>query len=170
MDVLTGETILKISNITKAFGPVVALKNMQLDVRRGRVHTLLGENGAGKSTLMKILAGVYQPSSGEIALDGKSYRPGNPQDAAASGLTIVFQELSLCNNLTVAENILATREPSTAGFINDRALLKKAADIVRELRLPIDGRREGRQPLDRAAAARGDRQGPQHRCEGGYPR
>jgi len=134
----TGDTILSLSNVSKTFGPVVALHDMQLNVRRGRVHTLLGENGAGKSTLMKILAGVHQPSSGEIVLDGVPYHPQNPQDAVASGLTIVFQELSLCNNLTVAENILATREPTTAGFINDRALLRKAGDIVRELKLPID--------------------------------
>jgi ribose transport system ATP-binding protein len=116
---------------------VTALKNMQLTVRPGRVHTILGENGAGKSTLMKILAGVYQPTSGDIRLDGKPYAPANPQDAAKAGLTIVFQELSLCNNLTVAENILATREPSKAGFINDKALTRKAAAIVADLKLPV---------------------------------
>lgn len=138
MDPQNGDTILSLSNVSKTFGPVVALQDMQLNVRRGRVHTLLGENGAGKSTLMKILAGVHQPSSGEIILGGVPYHPQNPQDAVASGLTIVFQELSLCNNLTVAENILATREPTTAGFINDRALLRKAGDIIRELKLPID--------------------------------
>lgn len=133
-----GDIILTISNVSKSFGPVVALRDMQLNVRRGRVHTLLGENGAGKSTLMKILAGVHQPSSGEITLDGAPYQPLNPQQAADLGLTIVFQELSLCNNLTVAENILATREPATAGFINDRALLRKAGEIVKQLKLPID--------------------------------
>lgn len=131
------DTILKISDISKTFGPVAALKGMHIDVRRGRVHTLLGENGAGKSTLMKILAGVYQPTSGHITLDGQSYRPSNPQEAAALGLTIVFQELSLCNNMTVAENILATREPATAGFINDRQLIRQAARIVEDLGLPV---------------------------------
>ncbi|QFY63741.1 sugar ABC transporter ATP-binding protein (plasmid) [Rhizobium grahamii] len=137
MNAPTADTILKINNISKTFGPVAALKSMQLDVRRGRVHTLLGENGAGKSTLMKILAGVYQPSSGDITLDGQPYHPTDPQQAAALGLTIVFQELSLCNNMTVAENILATREPATAGFINDRKLARDAARIVAELGLPI---------------------------------
>lgn len=132
------DTVLQISNVTKTFGTVTALKDMRLTVKRGRVHTLLGENGAGKSTLMKILAGVYQPSSGDIRLDGRPYQPTNPQEAARLGLTIVFQELSLCNNLTVAENILATREPSFAGFINDRALEAKAREIVKELGLPID--------------------------------
>ncbi|MGF9694555.1 sugar ABC transporter ATP-binding protein [Rhizobium sp. 0TCS1.26] len=132
------DTVLRISDITKTFGPVTALKSMRLDVRRGRVHTLLGENGAGKSTLMKILSGVYQPSSGSIHLNGRPYHCGNPQEAAALGVTIVFQELSLCNNLTVAENILATREPSRAGFINDRALVAQARRIVQDLGLPID--------------------------------
>src|SRR4051812_38983079 len=108
------DAVLEITDVTKTFGVVAALKDMRLNVRAGRVHTILGENGAGKSTLMKILAGVYQPTSGSMTLDGKPYAPRNPQDAASAGLTIVFQELSLCNNLTVAENILATREPSTA--------------------------------------------------------
>ncbi len=137
MNAPTADTILTISDISKTFGTVAALKNMHLDVRRGRVHTLLGENGAGKSTLMKILAGVHQPTAGHITLDGQPYHPTNPQQAAALGLTIVFQELSLCNNMTVGENILATREPATAGFINDRKLTRKAADIVKALGLPL---------------------------------
>ncbi|ASJ63258.1 sugar ABC transporter ATP-binding protein [Sinorhizobium meliloti] len=132
------DTILKITDVTKSFGQVAALKGMRLQVRRGRVHTLLGENGAGKSTLMKILAGVHGATSGEIVLDGQAYRPANPQEAASLGLAIVFQELSLCNNLTVAENILATREPRRFGFINDKALVAKAHRIVADLRLPID--------------------------------
>ncbi|GCA50470.1 ribose import ATP-binding protein RbsA [Sinorhizobium sp. KGO-5] len=132
------DTILKITDVTKSFGQVAALKGMRLEVRRGRVHTLLGENGAGKSTLMKILAGVHGATSGEIVLDGQAYRPANPQEAASLGLAIVFQELSLCNNLTVAENILATREPRRFGFINDKALVAKAQRIVADLGLPID--------------------------------
>ncbi|MGE7368443.1 sugar ABC transporter ATP-binding protein [Neorhizobium sp. NPDC001467] len=129
--------ILEIRDMSKEFGAVKALKNMQLSVKPGRVHTILGENGAGKSTLMKILAGVYQPTTGSIVLDGQPYAPANPQDAAKAGLTIVFQELSLCNNMTVAENILATREPSRGGFINDKALARKAAELVKELGLPV---------------------------------
>jgi ribose transport system ATP-binding protein len=132
------DTILKITDVTKSFGQVAALKGMRLEVRRGRVHTLLGENGAGKSTLMKILAGVHGATSGEIVLDGQAYRPANPQEAASLGLAIVFQELSLCNNLTVAENILATREPRRFGFINDKSLVAKAQQIVADLGLPID--------------------------------
>ncbi|MEO1987312.1 MAG: sugar ABC transporter ATP-binding protein [Martelella sp.] len=132
------DTVLQIRDVSKVFGVVTALDNMKLDVRPGRVHTLLGENGAGKSTLMKILAGVYQSTSGHIRLEGADYQPKDPQDAAARGLAIVFQELSLCNNLTVAENVLATREPTVAGFINDRALVARARALVADLGLPID--------------------------------
>lgn len=138
MSAATSDVILKINNVSKLFGPVAALKNMHLEVRASRVHTLLGENGAGKSTLMKILAGVYHATAGEVVFCGAPYKPENPQEAAQRGLTIVFQELSLCNNMTVAENILATREPSVYGFINDQALERRAAEIVRDLGLPID--------------------------------
>ena len=137
METPVDSVILEIKDMSKEFGTVKALKNMQLAVRPGRVHTILGENGAGKSTLMKILAGVYQPTTGTIVLDGKPFAPANPQDAARAGLTIVFQELSLCNNMTVAENILATREPSRGGFINDKALVRKAGELVKELGLPV---------------------------------
>ena len=131
-------SVLSLRDVRKSFGPVDAIRNMRLDVRSGRVHTLLGENGAGKSTLMKILAGVYQPSGGEIVLDGRPYAPRNPREAQQQGLSIVFQELSLCNNLTVAENILATHEPARFGFINDRLLRAKAAALVEDLGLPVN--------------------------------
>ncbi len=137
MSTQENDIILKINNVSKFFGPVAALKGMHLEVRAGRVHTLLGENGAGKSTLMKILAGVHEATSGDIELCGEVYVPTNPIDAASSGISIVFQELSLCNNMSVADNILATREPSRYGFIDDKALEEKAAKIVSDLGLPI---------------------------------
>lgn len=102
---LMTDTVLEIRDVAKSFGSVIALKRMNLTVRRGRVHTL-GENGAGKSTLMKILAGVFKPTSGTIILKGAPYAPRNPLDARSHGISIVFQELSLCRNLSVAENIL----------------------------------------------------------------
>lgn len=132
------DLVLEIRDVAKTFGPVVALKRMNLNVRRGRVHTLLGENGAGKSTLMKILAGLFKQTAGEIMLRGEPYRPKDPQEAQALGVSIVFQELSLCGNLTVAENILATHEPHRFGFINDRALYARTDELVRKLGLPID--------------------------------
>ena len=133
-----GDVVLHLTGVRKTFGPIVALRHMDLTVRAGRVHTILGENGAGKSTLMKILAGVQLPTEGDITLGGKDFRPRTPQEAAAAGLAIVFQELSLCNNLTVAENILATREPTRMGFISDRKLVAQARALVAELGLPLD--------------------------------
>ena len=134
------DVVLEISNVAKTFGPVVALKRMNLTVRRGRVHTLLGENGAGKSTLMKILAGVFKPTSGTIVLKGAPYAPKNPRDARSSGISIVFQELSLSRNLSVAENILANNEPSRFGFIRERELNAEASKLIAELGLPVDAR------------------------------
>jgi len=130
--------LLSLRAIDKHFGPVTALKNMQLEVRAGRVHALLGENGAGKSTLMKILAGVYAPTSGQILLDGAPYAPKNPREALALGVSIVFQELSLCNHLSVADNIFAAYEPTRWGFIRKRQLQEQAAALVAELGLPLD--------------------------------
>lgn len=132
--------VLEIRDVAKSFGPVIALKRMNLTVHRGRVHTLLGENGAGKSTLMKILAGVFKPTSGAIMLRGAPYAPKNPRDARASGIAIVFQELSLSRNLTVAENIFANHEPSRFGFIRENELNAKAATLIEELGLPVDPR------------------------------
>jgi len=132
------ESLLSLRAIDKHFGPVTALKNMQLEVRTGRVHALLGENGAGKSTLMKILAGVHAPSGGQIFLNGTPYAPQNPREALALGVSIVFQELSLCNHLSVADNIFAAYEPARWGFIRQRHLQEQATMLVEELGLPID--------------------------------
>jgi len=136
----TPDTVLEIRDVAKSFGPVIALKRMNLTVRRGRVHTLLGENGAGKSTLMKILAGVFKPTSGTILLKGAAYAPKNPRDARAHGIAIVFQELSLSRNLTVAENIFANHEPSRFGFVRERELNAAADKLIDELGLPVDAR------------------------------
>ena len=130
--------LLNLRDISKSFTGVAALRGINLTIHAGQVHTLLGENGAGKSTLIKILAGVHQPSGGSMTLDGAPYAPASPREAAARGIAVVFQELSLCNNLTVAENILATREPARYGFINRKALYRRARQLVDELQLPVD--------------------------------
>lgn len=114
------DVILDVSHIAKTFGHVQALKDITLSLRKGRVHTLLGENGAGKSTLMKILAGVYPPTRGTITLRGETITINNPQHSRQLGIAIIFQELSLSNNMTVAENIYANNEPRRFGIINDK--------------------------------------------------
>lgn len=121
------DVILDVSHIAKTFGHVQALKDITLSLRKGRVHTLLGENGAGKSTLMKILAGVYPPTQGTIILRGETITINNPQHSRQLGIAIIFQELSLSNNMTVAENIYANNEPRRFGIIND----KKCSQIAR---------------------------------------
>jgi ribose transport system ATP-binding protein len=95
-----------------------------------RVHTLLGENGAGKSTLVKILAGVRAPTSGEVLIDGKQATFHNPEDSRSKGVAIIFQELSLSSNRTVAENIYANKEPKRFGVINDTQLRADARKLL----------------------------------------
>ncbi|WP_248927230.1 sugar ABC transporter ATP-binding protein [Paenibacillus hamazuiensis] len=131
------ETILELRNIKKSFGSVAALSNVSLQVKKGRVHTLLGGNGAGKSTLMKIISGVHQPDEGEIVFKGESIRLQNPKDAQERGISIIYQELSLCPNLTVAENIFANREPANGFFINDKKLNKAAEKLLQQMELDI---------------------------------
>lgn len=113
------DVILDVSHIAKTFGHVQALKDITLSLRKGRVHTLLGENGAGKSTLMKILA-VFIRQPGTITLRGETITINNPQHSRQLGIAIIFQELSLSNNMTVAENIYANNEPRRFGIINDK--------------------------------------------------
>lgn len=122
----------------KSFGPVEALQDVSLAVRAGRVHTLLGENGAGKSTLMKILAGVYAPARGRIFLHGAETVFAGPEDARRQGVAIVYQELSLANNLTVAENIFANHQPQCFGIVNRRQLVSDTRTLLRDLEIPIE--------------------------------
>jgi ribose transport system ATP-binding protein len=130
--------ILETRDISKRFGPVAALSDVSLSIQPARVHTLLGENGAGKSTLMKILAGVYAPSSGHILIDGTEVTLQGPEDSRQRGIAIIFQELSLSNNRSVAENIYSNREPRRLGVIDDNKLLRDARALLNNLEIPID--------------------------------
>ncbi len=111
------DTILKMSGISKRFGPVEALSNVTFTVRKGTVHALVGENGAGKSTLMKVLAGVHLPGSGQIEIQGKKALFREPIDAIKAGVSMIYQELDLAPHLSVAENVFLGSEPQ-AGFKN----------------------------------------------------
>src|SRR5262245_55282336 len=113
--------LLELRNISKTFPGVKALQNVQLHANKGLVHALMGENGAGKSTLMKILSGAYMPDPGaEIRIDGKAVTIDGPLAAKALGVSVIYQELSLAPNLTVAENIYMGR-PMVKGAQVDRA-------------------------------------------------
>jgi len=116
-----GETILELRNTSKTFPGVVALKNVNMSVRRGEVHALLGENGAGKSTLIKILSGYHQPDEGgEILIAGKPVVFKNPKDAIESSIVTIYQELTLCPDMTVAENIVLDKQSQFKGFLQRR--------------------------------------------------
>ncbi|NLC52701.1 MAG: sugar ABC transporter ATP-binding protein [Firmicutes bacterium] len=110
--------ILEVRNICKRFPGVLALNNVSLDVKRGEILGLVGENGAGKSTLIKILAGVYSKDTGEIMFDGQKVEILSPHHSHQLGISVIFQELNLFPNISVAENIFAGREKSRGGFMN----------------------------------------------------
>ncbi|MEV4060444.1 sugar ABC transporter ATP-binding protein [Nonomuraea dietziae] len=125
--------MLIMSGIVKQFPGVRALDGVDLDVRAGEVHCLLGQNGAGKSTLIKVLAGVHQPDEGTIELNGEAIRPSSPVDAIRLGVATMYQELDLVDGLSVAENILLGHEPTRLGFTRRRALRSTATEILTRL-------------------------------------
>ena len=127
------QLILEMEGISKAFPGVQALDNVSLTLRRGEILCLVGENGAGKSTLMKVLTGVDRPDSGRIVLDGKEIQAKSPQHAQTLGISTVYQEVNLCINLTVAENILLGREPRKMGRIDWAKMNTLAVDALRSL-------------------------------------
>ena len=125
------ESILEARGITKLFPGVCALNNVDLRVRQGEVHAVVGENGAGKSTLMLILGGIYRPDEGELFVDGKKVLFDSAHDANQKGIGVVFQELSLAQNLSVAENIFANRQPVRAlNLIDQKKLYRQAEEML----------------------------------------
>ena len=115
--------LVEMTGIEKHFPGVHALKSVQFDLVPGEVHALMGENGAGKSTLMKILSGIYQRDGGSLSIEGRVVSPQSPREAQELGIGIIHQELSLMNDLTVAQNIFIGREPRKSfGRLDDAAL------------------------------------------------
>ena len=130
----TATPILEMRNVSKTFPGVKALNNVQLTVYPGEVHALMGENGAGKSTLMKILSGAYMPDAGaEIRIDGKPAQIDGPLSAKAHGIAIIYQELALSPNLTVAENIYLGREARRGAAIDRAGMIAGCAEILGNL-------------------------------------
>ncbi len=132
--------LLELTGVCKTFGPSRVLQDARFDLCAGEVHALVGENGAGKSTLMKILSGVHRKESGTIVLEGREIEPSSPTEARRLGIGTVFQELSLCPNLTVAENIFANREPSRFGLVRKRKLNAMTEEHLRAfgVQIPAD--------------------------------
>jgi len=127
-------TLLSARFISKAYGGVRALDQVDFDVEAGSVNALIGENGAGKSTLMRILAGAEQPDSGELVLDGQAVAFTSVRDAAEAGIGIVFQELNLCPNLSVADNIFLSRRGG--GMIDRKTERDQANALMQRLGTP----------------------------------
>jgi ribose transport system ATP-binding protein len=129
---------LEISGLQKRFGATLALDDVDLNVRRGEVHAIIGENGAGKSTLMNILAASLRPDAGSITFQGLGYRPAGPLEARQRGVAHIHQELSLCSHLSVAENIFLGMEPRQrqSGWLNWRRLNDAAEELLETFHHP----------------------------------
>ncbi|MGW2093573.1 sugar ABC transporter ATP-binding protein [Promicromonospora sukumoe] len=136
-----GGTVLRAQDVTKVYGGTHALKGVDFHVRAGAVTALFGENGAGKSTLMKILAGVERPTTGTLELFGEQVTFSSPAEAVDHGVAIIHQELNLCPNLSVTDNVFVGRERSWHGLIvDDRAQRRTAVALLERLEEPIDPR------------------------------
>lgn len=133
-----GEVILTMKGIDKSFPGVHALDHVDLEVRRGEVHALMGENGAGKSTLMKVLTGIYTKDEGTITYEGKEIEFSNPREAQDAGIVIVHQELNMMGHLTVAQNIFIGREMMNGGLIDDKKMNEEARKLFDKLNIDID--------------------------------
>ncbi len=142
-------SLLQAKGIYKVFPGVKALSNVDFELKRGEIHCLMGENGAGKSTLIKVLTGVEILDGGEIFLDGSPIRPNSPHDAQKLGISTVYQEVNLCPNLSVAENIFIGREPLRFGKINWREINKRSEVLLAKMNLTIDVT----EPLERYSVA-----------------
>lgn len=134
------EYILEMKNITKEFPGVKALSNVNLQIRRGEIHSLCGENGAGKSTLMKVLSGVYPYKSytGDIVINGEVQKFHKISDSEKAGVAIIYQELALVKDITVAENILLGKLINKKGIVNWNAVYMRAKKILEEMEASID--------------------------------
>src|SRR6266404_1152608 len=129
-------TVLSLSNISKRFGPTVALDGVNLQLRQGEVHALIGENGAGKSTLMNVLAGLIQPDEGTMEVDGAAYLPSSPLDARARGIALIHQELLLFPHLSVAENVMMGMEPARFGVLDQKQLRARTNEVLATFQHP----------------------------------
>ncbi len=139
---MTAEPLLQITHLSKSFGGIKALDDVQLTLHRGEVLALMGENGAGKSTLMKILMGLESADAGEISFEGEPLKSRDVKDALKKGISMIHQELLVVPELTVAENIFLGRETTRRflGWVDDESLYRKTEVLLAELGVPLDAR------------------------------
>lgn len=130
--------VLHAQGLGKRFGATRALEGAGLTLRAGEIHALMGQNGAGKSTLIKLLTGVEAPDAGTVTLDGRTIAPADPLDAQRLGISTVYQEVNLCPNLSVAENLFAGRFPRRYGLVQWSRVRAQARALLAELQLELD--------------------------------
>ena len=122
-----GQPLLELRGVNKSFGPVQVLHDVDLTVRLGRVTAIVGDNGAGKSTLIKGIAGIHAFDAGDYVFEGRPVTVHNPKQANALGIEVVYQDLALCDNLDIVENLYLGREELSAGFLDEIAMEQRAA-------------------------------------------
>lgn len=135
---MENEIVLSLEHISKEFPGVKALDDVKINLHKGEVHALMGENGAGKSTMIKVMTGVYPKTSGTILLNGEMIEPQTPQEAQEAGISTVYQEINLCTNLTVAENIYIGRQPKKMGKIDWKKMNLDAKKLLGTLKIDVD--------------------------------
>ncbi|MCD8015731.1 MAG: sugar ABC transporter ATP-binding protein [Lachnospiraceae bacterium] len=135
---MSDQVKLELRNISKTFPGVKALDNVNIVLRKGTVHAVVGENGAGKSTLMKIINGLYKRDGGQVILDGKEVEFSGPMESSAAGIAMIYQELNFFPELTIAENIYMKRQPVKTGFVDWKQMNSMAQKILDENQLPYD--------------------------------
>jgi ABC-type sugar transport system ATPase subunit len=131
--VMADTPLLEFRDVRKHFAAVQVLRGVDMTVRAGQVTALVGDNGAGKSTLIKCLAGIYQPDGGEIVWEGKEVRIANPKAASAIGIEFVYQDLALCNNLDIVQNMFLGRERVRGMFLDDESMEDAARETLASL-------------------------------------
>jgi D-xylose transport system ATP-binding protein len=130
---LPGSPLLSLRALTKHFGPVEALRYCDLDVPAGMVTALIGDNGAGKSTLIKAISGIYAPSSGQIFWEGKEVQIHTPREADALGISTVYQDLALCDNLDIVQNMYLGHEETKLGLLNEIDMELETKKLLKDL-------------------------------------
>jgi ABC-type sugar transport system ATPase subunit len=125
--------LLQLRSVGKSFGPVQALADVTLDIPAGQVTALVGDNGAGKTTLIKCIAGIWQPSSGQMLWDGRAVHIHSPRDAAHLGIATVYQDLALCDNLDIVQNMLLGREKQHFGLLDEISMELTAKQTLQDL-------------------------------------
>jgi len=149
-----GEPLLRLQDVSKNFGPVQALTDINLEVRAGEVTALIGDNGAGKSVTIKCIAGIHAPEHGQIYWEGQPVRIRTPREAAALGIETVYQDLALCNNLDIVQNMFLGRERLSHGLLEEEGMETSAQETLASL--AVTTVRSVRQPV--ASLSGGQRQ------------